>query len=108
MTKIVYILNSPVLTAYGQWEFSGPISLEESRSLLSSGYISAVGHASTARLLSGILGIEVSHTRRAISMNPGDEALVFHLHQRLEEHEIVPEQELRSRAFEFGKLRRLA
>lgn len=105
---IVYILNSPVLTSYGQWEFLGPISLEASRALISNGYVSAIGHASTAMLLSDILGVEVRHARQAISMSPGDEALVFRLHQRLEEYEIVPEEELKTKPFEFGKLRRLS
>jgi len=34
---ITYILNSPILTGFGDWRYSGPLSIEQSRRLLENG-----------------------------------------------------------------------
>jgi hypothetical protein len=37
---------------------------------------SAIGHADTARILSGILGVDISTNRISVTLNPGDSAIV--------------------------------
>ena len=65
--------------------------------------VSAVGHESTAKLLSRILGIEVPVNRVQIKMEDGDWAIVLQLLVRLEEGRVLNEQELQQ-LLEQGKI----
>jgi hypothetical protein len=72
-----------------------PVGLEEAKSLLREGeYISAVGHESTARVMSTLLGVEVPPNRVSITMGPGDRALVFQLSVRLAEGQVLSREEV--------------
>jgi len=74
-----------------------PITLEESKSLLQEGnYVSAVGHPSTAAVMSTLLGVEVPPNRVSITLNPGDRVLVFQLTVRLAEGQILSQEEVES------------
>ena len=53
------------------------VSLDEVKAILSSGFVSAVGHPSTASALSKILGIEVPTNRTSIQLQPSDTLVVF-------------------------------
>jgi hypothetical protein len=103
-----YLLNSPVLTAYGSYVFSGPASAEEVRRFSAPETVSAIGHRGAARLLSGLLGRPVPCRRVSVQMAPGDEALVLRLMQRIPEGEVLDETDLAARAFELGVLTRLS
>jgi len=63
---MIYVINSPILHTYGEYRFSR-ISVEEAKSLLNGGFTSAVGHKSTAEILSSILGVNIPENRRVIS-----------------------------------------
>jgi len=52
------------------------LTLEEARTLLAGGFTSAVGHEDTARLLTGLLGVEVPFNRTGVLLTGDDEALV--------------------------------
>jgi len=71
-----------------------PISLEEAKSLLREGYISAVGHESTARVMSALLGVDIPPNRVSITLGPGDRALVFQLSVRLAEGQVLSQEEV--------------
>jgi len=72
------------------------ISLEEVKSLLREGFVSAVGHASTAEVITLLTGIEVPVNRISISLSPGDRLIVFQLRTRLEEGRVLNEEEVKA------------
>jgi len=52
------------------------ISLEEARELLREGFTSAIGHESTARILTSLLGLEVPFSRINVTLEKGVRLLV--------------------------------
>ena len=101
-----YLLNTPILTTYGDYRFEGPLTLDAARAFAGQEARSAIGHAATARFLSQRLGVEVTCQRDAIRMQPGDQALVLRLLERLPEAAVLGAQELAALPHEFGLLTR--
>jgi len=104
----VYVLNSPVLTDYGDWRLEGPISVERAAELVSGEFVSAVGHPATAEFLSKLLGVPVPTNRITAHMQPGDRALVLRLIERLPEGMVLTAEEMQTLPFELSLLTRLA
>lgn len=102
-----YLLNAPLLTAYGEYRFSGPLSLDAARERVCAGATSAIGHVGAAALLSRLLGIAVPVQRQAIQMQPGDTALVLRLTRRLPEGVVLDADALVAWPHELGWLERL-
>ena len=102
-----YLLNTPVLTTYGQWNFTGPISVADAKQLLNQGFESAIGHTGTAELLSTLLEMEVPANRISITMEKGDKALVFRMKERLPEGQVYSKEEVEKLPFELGVLERV-
>jgi hypothetical protein len=103
-----YLLNAPILTAYGDFRFEGPLPLGAARAFVRQDLRSAIGHESTARLLSRLLGVDVPCRREAVRMQPGDQALVFRLPGRQSEAAVLDERALEAAEHEFGLLTRLS
>ena len=107
MAGKLYVLNSPVLTDWGSYLYM-PITLEDAKRRLTAGYVSAIGHEGTAKLLSFILGMEIPMNRAQIQMQPGDDAIVFQLLQRLPEGAVLTEEQLKKIPYRLGLLRRMS
>jgi hypothetical protein len=102
-----YILNTPILTAFGKWDFS-PMSIDEAKAFANEAdFVSAVGHQATADLLTQILGTDVPCLRQAVTLEKGDKALVFRLMRRLPEGVVLGAKDLAAEDFSFGMLERL-
>jgi len=107
----LYLLNSPILTDYGKYCFK-EFTLWQAQELFRNynlGYISAIGHESTAELLTRLLESEdpIPVNRVGIKMQVGDIALVFRLLTRLSEGQVLDISELSSKDYTFGFLKRL-
>jgi len=103
-----YLLNSPVLTAHGRWQYDA-IDVDAARVFAAAAPIdSAVGHAATARYLTTVLGVAVPCARVAVRMQPGDCALVFRVEARLAEGQVLDDAALAALPQSFGLLERLA
>ena len=96
----VYIANAFSLNMLAQSEAAvievRGVSEETVRSLLeNTEFTSAVGHESTAKVLSKRLGINIEYNRAAIKLERGDVLIVPQLTQRLQEGAVLSEEELR-------------
>lgn len=101
-----YIMNAPILTAYAQWKYTGPLTLDDVEKKLKNGFVSAIGHQSSADFLTQILGINIPMNRIKITINEGDEALIFNLNTRLPENTILDINQIEDLPYEFGLLTR--
>jgi len=69
---------------------------EEVKRLIADGFISCVGHQTTADLMSAVLGTKVPVNRVAISLNPNDTVIVMQLQSRLPEGKVLDSEEIKS------------
>lgn len=101
-----YLLNSAVLTAFGEYSYQ-PIELDEARRRLHGGFVSAVGHAGAAEFCTKLLGLETPLNRIAICMEQGDGAVVVRIKNRLPEGHSLTYDEVAAMEYELGLLTRL-
>ncbi len=102
---MIYILNSSVLVGYGHYRYSGIDTSEVRAMLKENNFISAVGHESTANLLTFLLGIDIPVNRAQIKMEPGDKAVIFRLKSRLAEGQVITSiEEMEAIGYEFSLL----
>ena len=102
-----YILNAAILPSFGSFRYSGPLTAEEAAARLPDDAVSAIGHASSAVVLSKLLSRSVMVSRVPVQLLPGDSALVFRVKGRLPEGVVLDEQSIESIGVEFGWLERL-
>ena len=106
MERRIFVLNTPILTEYGKYDFRNA-ELPVVRALLAQGnFISAIGHEGTATLVTQLTGVQIPVNRVAIRMQPGDLALVFRVLTRLPEGKVLTQEELAAIPYEFAILER--
>ncbi len=106
----LYLLNSPVLTAFGTFTYRKIDKQMAFEILRSHNFLfeSAVGHESTAAFMSKLLGVHVPARRKTITMRVGDIAIVLHVKKRLKEGQVLKEEELLKTPHDLGLLIRTA
>ena len=78
------------------------ISKEEVKDILiSTPFISAVGHSSTAEVLTVLLETKIETNRISISLNRNDKLIVFQLKTRIEEGKILTQEEILALPHDF-------
>jgi hypothetical protein len=107
------LLNTSVVSEYGTYIYE-QISLDEARKLArefqrqGKTVQSAIGHQSTAELLSTLLGFTVPVNRMEFKQSLDDIALVFKLNKRSPEGRILTREEIEEIGYEFGLLTRVS
>lgn len=100
------VLNTAIVTTDGDYRIR-TITLEEAQQLARAAEIdSAVGHESTAQILTNLLGVEVPVNRQLFEQAVGQPALVFKLNGRPPEGQILSAEELTEVGFTFKILER--
>ncbi len=99
-----YLTNSPIVTGNGVYEYT-IIDIGDAKEFIKDKeLISAIGHESTAHVLTNLLGIPVKQDRIQIKLDEGDQCLVFRLKDRVKENKQYTIEELSNMPSEFGIL----
>lgn len=102
----IAILNTTILTNNGDFGLK-TISLEKAKSLIelnSDNLLSAIGHQSTADILTNLLDVKIEVNRIQFKQEPGQLALCFKLNGRPEEGKILTITEIEEIGYEFKLL----
>lgn len=97
---MLYVFNSQMIPL--NWQLADSytvkikrIDVNQARQLINQNqFTSAIGHESTAKLLSMLLDIDIPINRIQIQMTSGDMGLHFALKKRLNEGQVIDIQEL--------------
>lgn len=99
--KKVALLNTTIATVDGVFEVR-TITLEKAREIAQSNeLLSAIGHESTAQIMSELLQVNVPVNRIQFSQELNQTALVFKLKGRAPEGVILTKKEIEAIGYEF-------
>lgn len=101
------LLNTSILTTAGVYKLTD-ISLEEAKELVNQAdsLDSAIGHKSTADVMTTLLEKEIAVNRQMFVQEVGQQALVFKLNGRAEEGKILTVEEIEQMGYKFQLLER--
>ena len=106
--KKLALLNTSILTVEGEYSLK-QISLEEARKLVCENELdSAIGHQSTANIMTTLLSVEVPVNRQMFAQEVGQMALVFKLNGRPPEGSILSVEEIEKIGYKWQVLERKA
>lgn len=101
------ILNTSILTEDGVYTLT-TISLADAKGLVEKNPLdSAIGHTSTAEIMTELLGIEIPVNRQNFRQEVGQQALIFKLNSRPPEGKILTRDEIEEIGYKFQLLTRL-
>ncbi len=104
------LLNTSILTTAGEYRLTD-ITLDEAKALVKNNrdnLDSAIGHASTAEILTTLLSVEIPMNRQLFQQEIGQRALVFKLNGRPEEGKILSVEDIERIGYKFQILDRMA
>lgn len=102
------LLNTAILTIAGEYKLID-LTIDEARKLVRENekeLESAIGHASTAQVMTTLLGVEIPTNRQLFIQQPGQQALVFKLNGRPAEGKILTAAEIEEFGYKFQLLTR--
>lgn len=103
----VVLLNTTIVTTDGDYSIK-TISLEKAKELVkNANLLSAIGHQSTADIVSELLEIPIKMNRIMYTQEVGDIALCFKLKDRPEEGKILTAEEIETIGYEFKTMERI-
>ena len=107
--KKLALLNTSILTTAGEYHLTD-ITLDEARAIVKNhrdNLDSAIGHASTAEIMTTLLGVEIPMNRQMFLQEVGQRALFFKLNGRPEEGKILSAEDIERIGFKFQILDRI-
>ena len=106
--KKLALLNTSILTTAGVYELTD-ITLDQARQMVAdnAGNLdSAIGHQSTAEIMTTLLGADVPVNRQMFTQEIGQQALVFKLNGRPQEGKILTTSDIEEIGYKFQLLTR--
>jgi len=104
----IALLNTTIATTDGTFEVK-TISLDQAQQLVKGVETdSAIGHESTAQVMTSLLGVEVAVNRQQFAQQLSQVALVFKLKGRAPEGVILNSAEIEAIGYEFKTMTRTA
>jgi hypothetical protein len=103
------LLNTSIMTSVGTFKLKD-ITLDEAIKLLAkneNNLESAIGHVSTAAIMTQLLGTTINQNRIQFEQKKGQKALVFKLLGRAPEGVILTDKEIATIGFKFQLLERI-
>jgi hypothetical protein len=102
----VALLNTSIITADGDYSLKS-ITLSEAKELIEAKELdSAIGHQSTADIMSLLLEVKVIVNRQMFSQSINQKALIFKLNGRPEEGKVLSKEEVESIGYSWKLLER--
>lgn len=107
--KRVILMNSPVATVPGTYEFA-PTTAEVVLDFLTGGneVLSYIGHPATAEVMSVLLGVPIESNRGMYQHEVGDVVVIFRMLKRLPEGAVLNADEIAEIGYEFAFFNRIA
>lgn len=103
----ILLFNTSILTTAGSYKLSD-ISLKKAKEILeNNNFISAIGHESTAKIMSNLLKEKIELNRINAVQKVGQKALVFKLNGRPQEGSILSREEIEKIGYKFQLLERI-
>lgn len=108
---VLYVVNAQI-TPFSDQEATfheRKITIEEAKELVKNNVVvSAIGHETTARVLSQLLGVTIPTNRQQVFMEVRDKILAFVVRSRLPEGKILNEKELEEIGYQFILIERVS
>ena len=103
----VGIFNGTVATTNGLYRVSD-LTISEAKEILSEeGYVSAIGHESTAKIISELMEMDIPMNRINFAQKVGQKAVVFKLNRRPKEGSVLSREQVEEVGYSFKLMERL-
>lgn len=103
----VALFNGTIATTNGVYKVSD-IDIDSAKKLIfKNGFISAIGHESTAEIISDLFGMDIPMNRIQFKQKVGQKAVVFKLNQRPPEGSVLSRDEIEKIGYSLKLMERL-